>query len=150
MTDVRTAGIVSRVIAALIDLLVVVVIQGSIFLALALVRLAVHVGGFSLPSYAWLWGSTMFVVLCIGYLAPAWAAFGRTVGQVVMGLGVVGLGSGRRPGFVRALGRAALCTFVPIGLLWVAVSPRRASLQDIALRTRVVYTHEPVPALATT
>ncbi|MEZ5210904.1 hypothetical protein [Gordonia sp. (in: high G+C Gram-positive bacteria)] len=42
-------------------------------------------------------------------------------------------------GFVAALGRAALCTFVPVGLLWVAISPRRWSLADLFCFTRVVH-----------
>jgi uncharacterized RDD family membrane protein YckC len=38
-----------------------------------------------------------------------------------------------------ALVRAAACVLFPVGLLWAAVSRGNRSLQDVVLRTRVVY-----------
>jgi len=39
----------------------------------------------------------------------------------------------------RALMRALLCALFPVGLLWVAVSARNKSLQDIVSGTSVMY-----------
>ena len=55
-----------------------------------------------------------------------------------MGLRVLGR-RGRRPHLVTALVRALACTLFPVGLLWVAVSRDNRSLQDLLLRTSVVY-----------
>jgi hypothetical protein len=35
--------------------------------------------------------------------------------------------------------RAVLCTLVPVGLLWVLVSRDNRSVQDLLLRTSVLY-----------
>ena len=72
------------------------------------------------------------------YLAFAWWIGGRTLGDRVMGLQVV-TSRGGRLRFPRSLVRALLCAVFPVGLLWCAVDPARRSLQDIVLRTSVVY-----------
>jgi uncharacterized RDD family membrane protein YckC len=81
--------------------------------------------------------STLFV-LASGYFTVAWATSGRTAGSVLLGLRVL---SARRRllGWPRAAGRAALCVLFPIGLLWAAVSASRRSVQDLLVRTVVVY-----------
>jgi uncharacterized RDD family membrane protein YckC len=38
-----------------------------------------------------------------------------------------------------AIVRASLCVILPIGLLWVLVSGQNRSLQDLFLRTSVIY-----------
>ena len=43
---------------------------------------------------------------------------------------------GRKLGPVRALARAAFCVFFPIGFFWCVISPRRHSIQDIAVYAR--------------
>lgn len=145
MTELRNAGIVSRVIAAGLDVLVVFGLQIGIYLSVVLVRFALDVRAFELPDYPWVWGTSAFLVLSVGYLTIAWAAFGRTVGQFFLGVAVISrrsLGKVRLP---RALGRALLCTFFPVGLLWVVISSRRWSVADIVCFTRVVYTHDVLP-----
>jgi uncharacterized RDD family membrane protein YckC len=72
------------------------------------------------------------------YLALAWHMTGRTYGDVLLGLRVVDA-AGRRLGLVMALLRAVACVVFPIGVLWVAVSSSNRSVQDILLRTSVVY-----------
>jgi uncharacterized RDD family membrane protein YckC len=59
-----------------------------------------------------------------------------------MGLRVVGSRAGPI-GPVRSLVRAVACAAVPVGLLWCAVSSENRSLQDVVLRTRVVYDWRP-------
>jgi uncharacterized RDD family membrane protein YckC len=77
------------------------------------------------------------VASTVGYLSAAWAISGRTCGALLMGLRVVGPGGRLRPAV--ALLRAVLCVLFPVGLLWCAVNARNRSLQDIVLRTSVVY-----------
>jgi uncharacterized RDD family membrane protein YckC len=77
-------------------------------------------------------------VLLTLYLATAWTTTGRTYGAHLLGVRVVSA-RGRRPPVVVALARALLCVLFPIGLLWCAVSPTNRSVQDVLLRTSVVY-----------
>ncbi len=56
-----------------------------------------------------------------------------------MGLQVVSSAGRASLGFLRQLARAFLCAVFPIGLLWCALDPARRSLQDLVLRTTVVY-----------
>jgi uncharacterized RDD family membrane protein YckC len=55
-----------------------------------------------------------------------------------MGLRVVGR-HGHRLRVLVALARAAFCVVFPVGLLWCAINPGSRSVQDIILRTSVVY-----------
>lgn len=77
-------------------------------------------------------------VVNVLYWTAFWALSGRTIGNLVMGLRVVNR-KGRHPGWVGAFLRALFCTAFPIGLLWVLVSGRNRSIQDIVLRTSVIY-----------
>ncbi len=139
MTPARTAGIVSRSLSALIDLGVVLGLMVGAYGAILLGLLFVRTRDFSVPHVPWLFTVPVFLGVSIVYLGLCWSAFGRTVGQAMMGLRLVRRTSEKRPGPVRALGRAALCTFFPIGILWVIFSPRRRSVQDVVLATRVIY-----------
>ena len=62
----------------------------------------------------------------------------------VMGVRVV-LGHRRQPGPLRALVRAAACVVFPVGVVWCAVSRTRRSVQDLLVRTWVVYDWRPRP-----
>lgn len=144
--ELRNAGIVSRVISALIDVAIVFGAQVAIYVAVILIRLSLDVSVIVDADDAWIWGSSTFLLLSLVYLTAAWAAFGRTFGQLLMGLGVRSRRSGGNPRFVVALGRAAFCIAFPVGLMWVVFSVRRWSVQDMVCYTRVVYTHEVLPA----
>ena len=63
---------------------------------------------------------------------------GRTYGDRLLGLRVAD-DRGTRLGWKRCVTRAALCTIFPIGLVWVLVSQENRSVQDVLLRTSVVY-----------
>jgi uncharacterized RDD family membrane protein YckC len=134
----RAAGIVTRGIAAVIDLLVVLVIMGAMYAGLILATLVFSPAAFSLPSLNVVFSTLITFVVAAGYLTGCWAVSGSTAGAVTMGLRVVG----RRSPHVRplvALLRAIGCVVFPIGLLWVVVDRQRRSLHDIVFRTRVVY-----------
>ncbi|MCF8586940.1 RDD family protein [Gordonia liuliyuniae] len=135
---VRDAGIVSRSLAAGVDLVVVLVLMSGSYLTIAFVMFAVDVRDFSFPTVPWIFTATGFFVASAAYLFVCWSVTDRSVGHAVLGLRVANSKGGR----VRVhwlLVRAVFCTVFPFGLAWVALSPRRRSLQDIVLRTRVVY-----------
>lgn len=136
--ELRTAGIVSRGVAAVIDLGVVLVVIGLIYAGLALTMLALNPSAFAFPSVSALFSTTVTFGVSVLYLAGCWAVSGCSVGAVVMGLRVVGRRGDRLP-VARAALRAVACVVFPIGLAWVAVDSRRRSVQDVVLRTRVVY-----------
>jgi uncharacterized RDD family membrane protein YckC len=132
------AGIVSRSLANVVDGLLVGALLVAGYIGLNAVMFVADPQTFAFidPSLGWivLWAVWVTVL----YFTGAWAITGRTYGCHLMGLRVVG----RRGGRVRplvALARALLCVFFPIGLLWCAVSPYERSLQDVLLRTSVVY-----------
>ncbi|WP_137724028.1 RDD family protein [Prescottella subtropica] len=144
----RPAGIVTRGIAALIDIGVVLFLMGVIYVGLTFTRLLFSPQEFRFPQAQFLLSATTFVVLSVAYLTVCWTTNGRTIGAVAMGLRLVGR-SGRLVRWPRCAARAVLCVLCGFGLAWVAVDPRRRSLQDIALRTSVVYDWKPDPHLAT-
>jgi uncharacterized RDD family membrane protein YckC len=72
------------------------------------------------------------------YLTVSWVTSGRTLGNQLLGLRVVTARDRRLPWSVAALRAVAYIVF-PLGLLWSAVSGKRRSLQDIVLRTQVIY-----------
>ncbi len=72
------------------------------------------------------------------YWTVCWATTGRTIGNLVMGLRVINY-KGERVRWVGAAVRAAFCTTFPFGLLWVIVSGANRSVQDVVMRTSVIY-----------
>ncbi|MFD6674661.1 RDD family protein [Rhodococcus zopfii] len=147
MSEHRPAGIVTRGLAALLDLGIVLAGMGGLYLSWALMRLLFSPQQFAFPDVEVVMSVTTFSALSVLYLAACWATTGRTVGAVVMGLRVVGRDD-RLVGWVRAVVRAGFCVVFPVGLIVVAVDRRRRSLQDIVLRTVVVYDWQPDPHLA--
>jgi uncharacterized RDD family membrane protein YckC len=132
------AGFASRAAAAAIDLAVITVLELACLLFAALVRYLVQGPPFGAPSLPpWL-SAAAAAGIPIAYLAAGWATAGRTVGMQVLGLRLLGR-SGGPPLLAASLLRAALCIALPIGLLWILVSRRNASIQDLALGTAVIY-----------
>lgn len=136
--DTRTAGIVSRGIGSALDVVVVIMILGMLYLFTLLLDLLFTTGSFSAPSPNILFSGIATYAVILIYLTVCWTVSGRTVGAVAMGLEVVSR-NGTRLGPSRALLRALFCAFFPIGLAWVAVDRRRRSIQDMVLRSRVIY-----------
>ena len=134
----RAAGIVTRGLAAVIDLVVVLLIMGVLYGGLVLVRLVYSPAAFSLPSLNAVFSTVVTFVVAVMYLTGCWTVSGSTAGAVAMGLRVIGRRS-QRVSLLVGLLRAICCVLFPIGLLWVAIDRRRRSLQDIFFRTRVVY-----------
>ena len=141
MTEARTAGIVSRTLAAFLDLLIVLALLAGTYLIVAFVAFLVDVRSFDFPTVPWLFTVPGFLAGCILYQTIGWTVFGRTLGQGFMGLRVVRRKSASNLHVLQAIGRAVVCTLFPLGLAWVVLSPRRRSVQDIVARSRVIYEH---------
>jgi len=139
------AGVVTRLIAALVDAAVVAVALVGGYLSVAGVRFLLDPRDFHFADPTIWLGLTENAVMLTIYLTIAWGAGGRTYGNTLMGLRVVTAG-GRRAGWGRAAARAMAYIAFPAGLLWVAVDGRSRSMQDLVLRTSVVYDWRPQSA----
>ena len=134
----RRAGLVTRVAAACIDLGVVVIALIAVYLGVVVVVFLVPPGGFEMPV------PPLWLDLVAGpgtmtlYLAVSWHGDGRTYGCHVMGLRVVDR-HGQNPNIGTALLRAAFNVAFPLGIAWVVVSRQNRSVQDLVLRTSVIY-----------
>jgi uncharacterized RDD family membrane protein YckC len=134
----EVAGLVTRMVGSSIDAAVVALVLLLGWVGLNGLRFMVEPRSFSFSGASFLLTLTTAFVVTVIYLSGSWAITGRTWGSHVMGLRVVDR-QGRRLRPAVALLRGLFCTFFPIGLLWCGVNPSRRSVQDIVLRTGVVY-----------
>jgi uncharacterized RDD family membrane protein YckC len=134
----RSAGVVSRVLAGALDGLVLVILLAAAYAGWAAVSFLWGPASFQVPTPSRAFVLVAGYVVGIAYLALCWRISGRTYGDQVVGLRVVGRG-GRGLGSVGALARALVCAAFPLGLLWAAVSRENRSVADLLLRTSVVY-----------
>ena len=135
------AGVVTRLAANAVDLAVVIVLIGSVYLVIAGIDFLIDPRTFNWPSLP-LWDIAVIVAVVIPYLTLSWCTTGRTYGDVLFGLEVLNFRGGRM-NVAGAFVRAVLCMIFPIGVLWVAVNRENRSVQDILLRTSVVYEWTP-------
>lgn len=134
----RPAGIVTRGAAAAVDVGVVLVGCLVAYFVAVGTRLVWSPANFSWPEVPFWLSITAAMGLSVVYLTASWAIAGRSYGNALLGLRV--LMNSRRPvGWVISFARACFCVFFPIGLAWVVLSPQRRSIQDVVLRTTVVY-----------
>jgi uncharacterized RDD family membrane protein YckC len=132
------AGFVTRVLANVVDLLVVVLVVAAGYVGVAATRFLLNPSGFTFPTTH---ARTLLLVglaVQAGYFSVTWAVAGGTYGDRLLGLRVVGR-RGAPLHWGRCALRAILCTLVPIGLIWVLVSSQSRSAQDLLLGTSVVY-----------
>jgi uncharacterized RDD family membrane protein YckC len=131
------AGLVTRAVAALIDLGIVALTVVALNAIAAIVRfLVVRTAGLDLPHVQW--SIVLGAVFLWSSWTWGWAVTGRTFGGHIMGLRVVSR-SGEALGWATAAVRAAFCLVFPIGLLWVLVSRSNRSFQDTFMRTSVIH-----------
>ncbi len=138
------AGLVTRMVAAVIDVLIVIGIVLLIALATWILSFIftpltsgfISEGNRRIPP--------VVVLVVIGYVITqiyftvSWASSGRTVGNLIMGVRVVDYRGNRLAWWVAFL-RAAFVIALPVGLFWVLVSGANRSVQDVVLRTSVIY-----------
>jgi uncharacterized RDD family membrane protein YckC len=136
------AGVVTRTVAATLDFVVVLGIIGLIYGGIIGIAFLVNPRNFSWPSRLGWSVPAVAVVIAVPYLTLWWSTTGRTIGDSLLGLRVVGR-HGRRVGIGIAVVRALFYVLFPLGLFWVAVSRSNRSIQDIVLRTSVVYAWTP-------
>jgi uncharacterized RDD family membrane protein YckC len=143
----RRAGVVTRIVASAVDLGVVTAIVGAIYALIAAVAFLLHPRSFHWPTgLGWSIPVIGFLIL-VPYLTLSWSTTGRTYGDALLGLRVVNY-RGERIHIASAALRAVACTVFPIGLLWIAISPANRSLQDLVLRTSVIYDWIPRPGIS--
>ncbi len=131
------AGVVSRLLALVIDLIVVVLIDmvlvGGVAVIRALFTQKVQVE-VPPPPY----GSIVAALVLASYMVHGWTLGGRTLGMIFLGLRVLREDGGDLK-LPRAIVRALLYFVFPPGILWAAVSSKNASIQDLIVDTAVVY-----------
>ena len=134
----RPAGIITRAAAMGVDMAVVIVLGSVVYLSVAGARLVWSPTTFSWPDVPfWLTLAVEFTIAVL-YLTGSWAMTGRSYGASLLGLRVLSR-KGEIPGWALSFLRAVFCVFFPVGLAWVILSPERRSVQDVVLRTVVVY-----------
>jgi uncharacterized RDD family membrane protein YckC len=138
----RRAGVVTRALAAGVDAAIVGVTLVGLYLGYAGLIFLLDPRTFSWPDTQLFRSVLVAAALMFLYLTAAWAVSGRTYGNLLMGLRVVGAFGGD-VGWPRAALRAAAYIVFPIGLLWVAIDRRDRSLQDRLLATAVVHDWRP-------
>ena len=134
----RAAGVVTRAAANAVDVSLVLLVLALGYAGWVGFRFLLAPTSYRMlaPEFEW-------IVVAVGigltlYWTTTWAGPGRTHGDQLMGLRVVGR-RGARLHLLHAGARAVLCVLFLPGLLWVLVSRRNLSVQDVVLRTAVVY-----------
>jgi uncharacterized RDD family membrane protein YckC len=132
------AGVVSRVLAMVVDAAYSVVLVGLAYGLWTVARLMLRPRQFTWPQVSYVTLVTAALIVAAIMLTASWAGTGRSPGGRLMGLRVLGP-DGSPPRFGRSLLRAIACVAFPIGLFWSALSKRNASVQDLVFRTSVAY-----------
>lgn len=138
----RRAGVVTRVAASFIDLLVVIAIVAGIYAGIAALSFLLDPTSFHWPERLGQSVPVSGFAILTPYLALCWVTTGRTYGDALLGLRVID-SKHRKLGLTRAFVRALLCAIFPIGLLWVTVSRTNRSIHDLITRTSVIYDWTP-------
>ena len=134
----RSAGLVSRTTADVVDVVVALAVVLVTYLGLSAFRFILRPRVFRWPEPGTFRLSAFAAVLFVLYLTAGWSITGRTVGKQVMGLRAVRT-DGARIGVGRALMRAILCTCFPVGLVWCAVDRKHRAIHDLLVGTAVQY-----------
>jgi uncharacterized RDD family membrane protein YckC len=132
------AGFVSRVLATAVDVAVILLVETAIVAFVALVRWVITADDIDIGPPRGVVAPLLTVALTVGYLGYLWTTTGRTIGEQVLGLRTVTEHGSRVP-WLRAYVRACLTVAFPIGLLWIVISRKNASVQDLLCRTAVIY-----------
>jgi uncharacterized RDD family membrane protein YckC len=132
------AGVVTRTLAAAVDVALAAAMVVLVYLAVVATRFAWSPLTFRWPTPSAPLSGAVFAAVATVYLTVAWAGTGRTRGGSLLGLRVVSTGLGPL-GWWRAAVRAVAYIVFPVGLLWSAVSPHRRSVQDALVGSLVVY-----------
>ena len=134
----QPAGLVTRTLANVVDVVVVAGLLGACYLGVSGVLFLRRGASFSFPivtyRMAYLVGFAGWVI----YMTFGWRTNGRTYGDQLLGLRVRKT-NGEDVGGVRALIRALLCGIAPLLLVWCAINRQQRSVQDLIVGTHVIY-----------
>ena len=137
-----SAGFTSRAIATFIDIGLVAVLVLGTWGGWEGLRYVLNVF-YQLPS------GQGFPLLLVGYFIMwiywtwSWSTGGRSLGNVLMGLRVQ-TQRGNNLGLGLAALRSLLSVVFALGLVWALISRKNRSIQDILLRTEVVFDWAPL------
>jgi uncharacterized RDD family membrane protein YckC len=134
----RTAGFVTRAAANAVDVALVSLLVALGYAGVAGFRFLLAPRSFRLVAPESGWAVAAIGIVLAVYWTATWAEAGRSHGDQLMGLRVVGR-SGTRLHVLHAAARAVLCVLFLPGLFWALFSRRNRSVQDVVLRTAVVY-----------
>ena len=136
------AGVVTRLLAAVVDAAAVLLLTAALDLAAAGARFLWSPMDFRWPRPTPGLTVVALAVVAVVYLAAGWALAGRTYGSRLMGLRVL---SSRHEllGWIRSVLRALVSVIWPVGLLWCGISRTRSSVADLVVRSVVVYDAQP-------
>jgi uncharacterized RDD family membrane protein YckC len=132
------AGVITRAIANGLDLAIVVLMLVAGYLAVAGAWFLRRGADFRFPVVSYREAYAAGFVTLVVYFTLSWSAGGRTYGDRVLGLRVRTMDDLDLT-LLRSLIRSLLCAAFPLLLVWVAISPEARSVQDIIVRTHVVY-----------
>jgi uncharacterized RDD family membrane protein YckC len=135
------AGFVTRLLAASIDVALVFITVLATVAVIWMLSFIINPSdaAFGAGRAPMVWPMVVYgYFLNLAYWTIGWATGGRTIGNLIMGVRVVNFRGGRVR-WVGAFLRALFCTFFPIGLAWVIISGANRSVQDVVLRTSVIY-----------
>ena len=141
----RYAGLVSRAIAYLIDVLITAVVFAVGTAVTSLIASVVSARAYDLTRSV---ASAYLVVLpamLALYCTLFWSLAGRTPGMALVGVRVVTTG-GRPVSWPVALIRAIVLAYLPVLALWAVVDRRHQGLHDKVCRTAVIVNPNLVPA----
>jgi hypothetical protein len=132
------AGVVSRLLGAALDTGAAAGLTFLLYFCAAGLRFMIWPASFHWPQPSLLLSLVVGVSAAIAYLTTGWVTTGRSIGGSVLGYRVLSRDRALL-GWPRATARAALYVLFPVGLLLAVVGPGRRSLQDVLLRSEVVY-----------
>src|SRR5687768_1103005 len=121
----RRAGLVSRLVAAVLDVLLVLLLLTLVYVAVNAIVFLMRPRTFSLLTASQPVLLALAALAMTTYLAGSWWAAGRTCGCDVMGLRIVDRRA-QPPRLVVAVLRATLYVLCPLGVLWCASGSRRS------------------------
>lgn len=134
------AGFVTRLVAFVIDIAIVIAVVAIISATSGLVNQFLNLR----PAGLWVLRAitaTTSVIFTVSYYIILWTLVGMTPGKRIMGLIIVGEDGGRVT-IGKAIRRYVgyyLSSILLLGYLWVLIDPRRQALHDKLAGTLVIY-----------
>ncbi len=145
-TPIRYGGAFRRLLANIIDSLVVSIIQFIAGLAIGFMLIFLSP---NLPEnnpikiVGQLVAALIYFVVTVGYPVYFIGTRGQTPGKMAMGIKIVGIDSGQHPSFVNAflrevIGKFLSGIFLGLGFLWIIWDEKKQGWHDKIARTIVI------------